>query len=153
MPNDLPQLSMDVVQQIKADLGVNISPTTFENEVVASILDDTTITCGDRTLSKPFVEKPVSGEDHNINVYYPEGGRRLFRKIGNVSSEFDEGLLEIRSGLSYVYEEFINVENLEDVKVYTVGLDFAHAETRKSPVVDGIVRRDVVSNFVNVILV
>jgi inositol hexakisphosphate/diphosphoinositol-pentakisphosphate kinase len=134
-----------VVDQIKADLGINISPTTFENESVVSILEDAeTIQCGDKTIKKPFVEKPVSGEDHNINVYYPDGGRRLFRKIGNISSEFDEGLLEIRTGCSYVYEEFIDVKNLEDVKVYTVGLDFAHAETRKSPVVDGIVRRDAV---------
>ncbi|KAJ0399801.1 hypothetical protein P43SY_002946 [Pythium insidiosum] len=96
-------------------------------------------------INKPFVEKPADAEDHNIYIYYPTsaggGSKRLFRKIGDRSSEFYPECNQIRRDGSYIYEEFLNTQGT-DVKVYTVGSSYGHAEARKSPVLDGRVMRD-----------
>ncbi|RKP21635.1 hypothetical protein ROZALSC1DRAFT_26981 [Rozella allomycis CSF55] len=144
--DDGPKYYKGVIEELNKNLGIDLgNMTNFSRENVIQI-DKDTIMVGKQRLEKPFVEKPVDGEDHNIYIYYPEsmggGVRKLFRKVGNKSSEFFPDEWEIRKEGSFIYETFIDVEKAEDIKVYTIGPYYAHAETRKSPVVDGIVRRN-----------
>ena len=105
---------------------------------------DNHILHGSKKILKPFVEKPFDAENHNIRIYYPmkEGGgcKHLFRKINNISSRFNKKENKIRRDGNYIYEEFLPNDGF-DIKVYAIGLNYFHAETRKSPTVDGIVMR------------
>ena len=97
-----------------------------------------------KKLYKPFVEKPLNGEDHDIYIYYPPnlggGHKRLFRKTKDLSSLYFPNMNEIRRDKTYIYEEFLQTDGF-DIKVYTIGKEYAHAEARKSPSLDGKVNR------------
>jgi inositol hexakisphosphate/diphosphoinositol-pentakisphosphate kinase len=97
-----------------------------------------------RKLMKPFVEKPIDGDDHNIWIYYPPsvggGCKKLIRKTDDKSSEFDPTCNKVRRDGAYLYEPFLPTQGL-DVKVYMVGTGYSHAEARKAPTVDGRVMR------------
>eukprot|EP00897_Mesotaenium_endlicherianum_P011034 jgi/Mesen1/995/ME000120S00151 len=117
----------------------------FPNQELPNFLEEEDyIEVEGKRIYKPFVEKPANGDDHSIMIYYPcnagGGMKELFRKIGNRSSEFHPDVRRVRREGSYIYEEFMATGGT-DVKVYTVGPDYAHAEARKSPVVDGVVMR------------
>ncbi|XP_037921016.1 inositol hexakisphosphate and diphosphoinositol-pentakisphosphate kinase isoform X4 [Hermetia illucens] len=117
------------------------SPDPKQHELVES---EDHVEVNGVTFNKPFVEKPVSAEDHNIYIYYPTsaggGSQRLFRKIGSRSSVYSPESRVRKTG-SFIYEDFMPTDGT-DVKVYTVGPDYAHAEARKSPALDGKVERD-----------
>lgn len=141
-----PDIAPELLLQLEQTIGLKI-PKHGEWKIpqkVELVEDGDAISVDGQILRKPFVEKPVDGEDHGLHIYYKAdaGGRRLFRKIGNKCSQYDPYLSHIRTDGSYIYEQFMDVDNAEDVKAYTVGSNYCHAETRKSPVVDGFVRRN-----------
>ena len=75
-------------------------------------------------ITKPFVEKPVDANDHNIYIYYPDsaggGVKKLFRKVGNQSSDYmppqNGKQVSIRRSGAYIYEDFMPTGGT-DVKV------------------------------------
>ena len=95
-------------------------------------------------LNKPFLEKPIIAEDHAITIHYSNnspcgsGYSILFRKTESECSQFiaTNHQSSIRTEGSYIYEEFLPTDGF-DIKVYTVGEDYAHAEARKAPSIDG----------------
>eukprot|EP00927_Polykrikos_kofoidii_P077887 TRINITY_DN74781_c0_g1_i1.p1 TRINITY_DN74781_c0_g1~~TRINITY_DN74781_c0_g1_i1.p1 ORF type:complete len:1170 (-),score=218.67 TRINITY_DN74781_c0_g1_i1:158-3667(-) len=112
-----------------------------KHELIES--EDDIIYNGQR-LRKPFVEKPRDGDRHDIYIYYPRnaggGAKKLFRKEKDKSSEFDVECTNIRRDGLYLYEKFLPTQGT-DIKVYTVGAEYVHAEARKAPTIDGKVER------------
>ena len=76
-----PKVDQELRQHMKKKIGVNLGGFQVTPEVSLREDGDAIIVDG-QVLEKPFVEKPVSGEDHNVYIYFKGGGgRRLFRKV------------------------------------------------------------------------
>lgn len=78
-----PQIDKRIADKIEQSLGIRVDKPRTES--VFSMEDDDTIVIDGKKMSKPFVEKPVSGENHNVTIYFSTkkggGARRLFRKV------------------------------------------------------------------------
>jgi inositol hexakisphosphate/diphosphoinositol-pentakisphosphate kinase len=121
----------------------------LEPKNVELIDNGNTIVVDGVKLAKPFLEKPVNGDDHNITLYYHTkdgGGGRLFRKANSQSPERDDTLVVPKSITdpysSYVYEQYLPLEASADIEVYTVGTGLSHGECRKPPVLHEVEGQD-----------
>lgn len=76
-----PKLDPELKDLMKQRLGIVLE--SFQPPPEVLLRDDgNAIIIDGKVLEKPFVEKPVSGEDHNVYIYFHGGGgRRLFRKV------------------------------------------------------------------------
>mmetsp|Transcript_7635 Transcript_7635/g.16836 ORF Transcript_7635/g.16836 Transcript_7635/m.16836 type:complete len:1122 (-) Transcript_7635:55-3420(-) len=119
-----------------------VDHTNIDQSLLKESADE--IVFNGRTMRKPFVEKPQDGDDHNVWIYYPQsdggGAKKLFRKNKDKSSDFDINQRTIRRDGTYLYEPFLTTHGT-DIKVYTVGHEYIHAEARKAPTIDGKVQR------------
>lgn len=76
-----PKVDAELKLLMKQRLGVDLGGFQVTPEVSLREDGDAIIIDG-QVMEKPFVEKPVSGEDHNVYIYFRGGGgRRLFRKV------------------------------------------------------------------------
>lgn len=123
----LPDLSQKVYEKLQA-IGVPVPRYVVLRRDETNCCDDPGFTESEDTIRvhgmvfhKPFVEKPLSAEDHNVYIYFPSqaggGCQQLFRKIGSLSSRYCDQS-QVRKSGSYIYENFMPTEGT-DVKVST----------------------------------
>lgn len=76
-----PKVEPELARLVEKNLGITFGNLIPTPEVSMRADGDSIIVDG-AEMEKPFVEKPVSGEDHNVYIYFKGGGgRRLFRKV------------------------------------------------------------------------
>lgn len=58
-----PHLDPSVAAELEREFGIKLEP---RKDCTFAMHGDDAITINGKSLTKPFVEKPVSGEDHNV---------------------------------------------------------------------------------------
>lgn len=82
-----PKIDNELKEFVRARVGIELGGFRPVPEVTLRE-DGNAIIVDGQTMEKPFVEKPVSGEDHNVYIYFRDGrGRRLFRKVKSIMTQ------------------------------------------------------------------
>ncbi len=113
--NDL-EKQWDIMDRIKVyqtlkEAGIEQPRYAIKHQNEDNLIEkDDQIEINGQVFTKPFVEKPINADDHNIFIYYPTsaggGSQRLFRKVGCRSSIYTNET-KIRRNGSFIYEEFM----------------------------------------------
>jgi inositol hexakisphosphate/diphosphoinositol-pentakisphosphate kinase len=134
----LKKYDLPVVEHLYCKTSTQQFESNNSNNHVIKEFDDY-ISIGKKILKKPFFEKPVKTDDHNIRVYYPlknGGGCKILKKKNNhFVCKYKKNINQIRKDRNYIYERFLPHDGF-DIHVNTIGLDYFHAEALKSPTMD-----------------
>ena len=94
--------------------------------------DDDRIVFRGRTLSRPFVEKPQDGDDHDVWIYHPsrDGGgcTKLHRKKNDQASMRDFDQKRIREKGIFIYEPFLDTRGLDIKAIAAPKSEYSLAE-------------------------
>jgi hypothetical protein len=109
-----PKIDTELGVLMKQKLGIVLGGFQVTPEVTLREDGDAIIIDG-QVLEKPFVEKPVSGEDHNVYIYFRGGGgRRLFRKVSFPIHRFFFALMFMTTGWEQVQRYGLHFESSQD---------------------------------------
>ena len=118
--------------RISRELVTNGIPTPISLEsTIDSVIKCTNefLFIDNKSIPKPFIEKPCNSESHDIKIYHQNGTSTTMQKIKGVNGVnlIRSNHCEPRKG-SYIYEQFL--EGSQEIKVYVGGDNYFHAETK-----------------------
>lgn len=125
-----PKVDDELRNFMKKRIGLSLGGFQVTPEVALTEDGDSIIIDG-KVMRKPFVEKPVSGEDHNVYIYFPGGhGRRLFRKVSN--SGCTRHGVDIANSLFLLSSTRLEISQARLTRLSVIRGRMAHTYTRNS---------------------